>query len=144
MRAHQMKKLYKWCSEMYTVFTVFSVLLSQTEDHNLSQWYERACVNSWRSRLTYQLPFTLRQIVRLSKLIKMLNEVYTSTATTYRMTEQDDFLWLSSVITTVFSQWHLSLSSISTKAFTHAWASALTSLSTSSHMNDYSQQRQKT
>ena len=117
-----LKKPWRCWFIEYINCTACQLLLSLTEDLNLSQQCENHSANAWEYRSTYQLHFTPKQIVRLNEWTRMLRPSYKHTPMRARMIRTHGCQWLNLQITTQTLQQSHCLPSSWTMDFTREWA----------------------
>ena len=104
MKAPQSKKRYESCCETSIDFMSYLVLSFRTETLSSYQSCDKVYANDLRSRSIYLRSIIQKLMNNRNESIRTLNADFEPTAITCRMTESNDYQWLSSVTILTSSQ----------------------------------------
>ncbi len=129
MKISQLKRQLKCCFNEYIELMIYQASLYSIEILSSSSFFESFFANDWTFLFDCSLFITLRSMIKVNKSIRMSSDIFISSVHTCRMTDSNDYLWLSLLTITSCLQSFSWFSSSWTRAFTFIWASTLTSSS---------------
>ena len=126
MKISQLKRQLKCCFNEYIELTIYQASLYSIMIFSSSSFFESFFANDWAFLFDYSSFIILRLMIKANKSIRTLSDIFNSSVHICRMTDLNDYLWLSLLIITSCHQLFFWLSSSWTRAFILIWALILT------------------
>ncbi len=129
MKISQSKRQLKCCFNEYIELTIYQASLYLIKILSLSSFFESFFANDWAFLFDCSSSITFRLMIKVNKLIRMSSDIFVSSVHICKMTDSNDYSWLSLLTITSCLQSFSWFSSSWTRTFILIWASTLTSSS---------------